>query len=274
MTQEDTWPELMQRDLGQPVYNLGVSGTSPYQQLLQLQYLIDTNPQSFRPKHLLWLVFEGNDLEVGYELQRRMHGKLSRAFEGTIIQSLATETANLREESLIRKIVDGRISLKWPAAQGTKPQVLEGAQLAYPLHHSRRFGYKMFRPEYVERATMPESYVLEHPNLPRVEDTFRKMRALGQEKGFEVTVVLVPSDARLYKDDFESFPPMSEDPYFLKYVKELSAEVGFASLDLTELLQPYAAEELLYQRDDSHWNERGHEIVAKLIREKAHLQLP
>jgi hypothetical protein len=58
---------------------------------------------------------------------------------------------------------------------------------------------------------------------------------------------------------------MSNEPHFSNHVKQVSGEVGFGFVDLAELLAPYAANELIYNRDDTHWNERGHELVAQLL---------
>jgi hypothetical protein len=41
--------------------------------------------------------------------------------------------------------------------------------------------------------------------------------------------------------------------------------MGFETLNLFPLMQPYADKELLYLRDDDHWNARGNEVVAEVI---------
>lgn len=53
------------------------------------------------------------------------------------------------------------------------------------------------------------------------------------------------------------------------FVTQLSNDQGFDMINLYPLLQPYAREEALFWRDDSHFNNRGNEIVAQLI--AAHL---
>jgi lysophospholipase L1-like esterase len=134
----------------------------------------------------------------------------------------------------------------------------------FPLYHSARFGYKLFRQSYIDHAAMPESYVLNHPNRPHLDKTFDRMKNLSQQHHFGVTVVIVPSAPRLYKNDFEGFPPIA-DPYFIRYVTLLAQKTEFDVLDLNEALKPYSSQELLYHRDDTHWNERGHQIVAKIL---------
>jgi hypothetical protein len=76
---------------------------------------------------------------------------------------------------------------------------------------------------------------------------------------------LAPSDARLYESYFSDFPPLSEHAHFLEAVIEEAGSVGFQVLNLAEALRPYAEHELLYFRDDDHWNERGHEVVAEIV---------
>jgi lysophospholipase L1-like esterase len=53
--------------------------------------------------------------------------------------------------------------------------------------------------------------------------------------------------------------------HFIRYLEKLSAENGFGYVDLNALMAPYADKELLLYRDDTHWNERGHQIVAQLL---------
>ena len=92
------------------------------------------------------------------------------------------------------------------------------------------------------------------------------MRALSQHFGFEVTVIVAPSDARLHGADFDEFPKLSDKPYFVDYVIDLAGRQGFKTVNLLTLLQPFARRELLYWRDDHHWNERGNAVVADLLK--------
>ena len=267
MTQDATWASLLDGKLGEPVYNLGVSGTSPLQQLQILEYFLREYPKSFRPKHLLWMLFEGNDLEDSYAAKRPEPPLFKKVFQKTIVETIASIPRQVRQESVIRRLADGDLIVGSRPEKGQRSDhyLLDGNRLSYPLYYSPRFGYILFRPPYLDRAGKPLSYVLNHPNRKRLEDTFRRMREVSREQGFEVTVVVVPSVMRLYKGDFEDLPPISDEPHFINYLLELSTEVGFKTVDLNALLAPYARDELLYQRDDTHWNERGHEIAARLI---------
>jgi SGNH hydrolase-like domain, acetyltransferase AlgX len=276
MTQDATWTSLLEATLGEPVYNMGVSGTSPFQQLQILQYLILEYPKSFRPKRLLWMLFEGNDLEDSYAPKRPEPGLFTKAFHETLVEEIGLIPRRLRAESVMRRLVDGKLTVGSHPEQGQRSDhyLLDGSRLSYPLYYSPRFGHILFQQNYLDRAGKPLSYVLNHPNRKRLENTFHQMREISQQQGFEVTVVVVPGSIRLYKDDFEDLPPVSAEPYFINYLRQLSMESGFETMDLNALLAPYARTELLYQRDDTHWNERGHEIVAGLIHDSVFQELP
>lgn len=266
VSQDDVWVKDLEKQTGQPVYNLGVSFTSPKQQLMMLQYLFKTQGDLLHIDHLIWMIFEGNDLEETYKTYISRDSK--SAFDGTMLDALASIPKTIRSSSILYKWKSG--GLKSPVAYGSSsnvssPYLVDGVSLGDPLYHSSKLGYKMFRHEYLKRATEPESYVLNHPNLPRLEQTFADMQALSKEHNFKVTVVIAPSASRLYAPYFDGFPQISKEPYFINYVQDLSGRMDFDVLNLYPLMGPYAEKELLYARDDSHWNERGNQVAAGLI---------
>jgi hypothetical protein len=274
VTQESLFQAHLARRLGEPVYNMGVTGTSPFQQLLLLEHVLTAHPESFRPQQILWLLFEGNDLEDSYASRRisgQEGGALGRALGGTVVATMFDLPALIRGESLLQRYIEGRLILGRPDVKRHQadPYMLDGERLVYPLYRSARFGYKLFRTVYVTRAAQPESYVLNHPNRPRLDETFRRMQALAAQHHVAVTVVIVPSDARQYGRAFEDLPTISPEPHFINYLKRLSGEVGFPVVDLNQLMAPSAANELLFHRDGTHWNERGHQIVAELLSRSA-----
>jgi hypothetical protein len=185
------WPDLLGAALGAPIYNLGVSATGPRQHVDLLRYMFKTHGDDMRPQRVLWMLFEGNDLENSY--QRRATLGESRGF-GDLVQGTIVE--------------------------------------------------------------------------PLLDQTFMEMRELSREKSFAVTIVIAPSDARLYGRAFDGFPQLSDQPHFVNYLEELAGETGFDVINLLPLLEPHAAEEMLYYRDDHHWNVRGNQLAAELIRER------
>lgn len=260
-----TWTDLLGGLLGQPVYNMGVSATGPRAQLELLKYMFARYPESMRPTRVIWMIFEGNDLENSYATSPQTAGPTGPGLlDGTVLQSLAEIPERVKDQSFVRRLVRGQLRLTGAAPRFGEYEV-DGVALAVPLFRSSRFGPRLFVPADTEAATRPKEYVMNHPNRPLLDATFGEMRTLGMAKGFEVTVVVAPSDARLYGRAFEGFPPVSAQPHFVDYVVALAQRSGFEAVNLLPLLQPFADREMLYYRDDHHWNVRGNAVVAQLL---------
>ena len=275
ITQDRTWVELLQRATGQPIYNLGVSGNSPLQQYDIVEYLLEREPAMAQIRELLWLIFEGNDLEDDYEEVaapvREQRGS-DWLLRGTVLESLVDLPSRIKQNAAIRRLFAGELILSRPggAAGNGGPSVLDGQLLVHPLYRSDRYGHRLFTDAYIQRAARPQSYVRDHPNRVALHRRFEAMAALSRKHGFRVTVLLAPSAPRLYAPYFEDFPPITDEPYFLNDVAGMAREVGFDVIDLVEELRPWAARGLLYWRDGSHWNERGHQAVSAIA--ARHLQ--
>jgi len=263
-----TWTDLLGKSLGVPVYNLGVSATGPRSQFELLKYLLETHASSMHPQHLLWMIFEGNDLENSYdEVMRDDSPGPASPFDGTIMEPLLSAPARIQGTSVLRRLARGRLALSSRSPRYGLYEI-DGQRLPLPLFHSKQFGFRFFVPADVDAATQPLDYVLNHPNRPRLDQTFQEMRTLSLNSHFDVTVIIAPSDARLYGDAFDGFPTLSAKPHFVNYVADLSKHMGFSVVNLLELLRPFAKTELLYYRDDHHWNERGNELVSQLLAQK------
>ena len=273
VTQKATAAAVLSGRLGAPVYNLGVFATSPVQQLQLLKHLLGTRPESFQPNHVFWFIFESNDLEDDYPPFGRSAASavnttsFEHLAERTIVRWVADLPKAIRSQSILRRIADGEIVLRSRTRSlDREARVLDGEILPTPLYRSARYGAKFFNQVYLDRARKPESYVRQHPNLPRLRKAIGEMAEMARARGFRLTVVAVPSGVRMHHRDF-NIGGVSDAPYFLRAVLEIAAQDGLDRLDLSELLKPYASVELLYQRDDEHWNERANEIVAGLLAE-------
>lgn len=272
VTQDAVVSSVLSRRLGSPVYNLGVFATSPVQQLQLFKHLLQTKPEAFKPGQVFWFVFESNDLEDDYPPFGRPAPagapSLERMVDRTIVRWAADLPKAIRSQSILRRIASGEIVLRSQTrSRDQEARILDGRTLPTPLYRSARFGPKFFNQVYLDRARKPENYVREHPNLPKLDRAIAEMAGIARARGFHLTVVAVPSGVRMHHLDF-NIAGVSDAPHFLRAVLEIAARNGLDNMDLSELLEPYAREELLYQRDDEHWNERGHEIVARLLEER------
>jgi SGNH hydrolase-like domain, acetyltransferase AlgX len=281
-TQSAIFSELLSARLNQPVYNMGVSGFSPLQEFLMLRYFLTTYPNAFRPRHLLWFIFEGNDLEGTYAeenmsaaaIRDAAAGKkrpktLNDILKGTIVETVSNIPAVIRRQSIVRRFMDGSVTLPSGGLKKTTQNhlMLDGETLLDPIYHSPKYGYKILRQQYLDRAGNSLADVMNHPNAARLAVVFDRMKALANKHAFDVTVVTAPTSVRLYKDYFEDLPPVTAEPYFLRYATKLADKEGFAHLDLYALMTPFARNEYLYYADDTHWNERGHQVVADVLAE-------
>jgi len=271
---EDRWVEQLEQIIGEPIYNLGVGGSSPKQQLMLLEYLIQTRPSTFKVRHLLWMINESGDLEGSYNTY---HGALeaeSDPLNGPVLHALSSLgdglgslISILRCQSMIHRWIRVREGCERWNGNGHRGShwVVDGVLLHRPLYHSDRYGYKAFDAVLIEKAAEGEPYVLDHPNRPLLDRTFEEMKSLSDRTGFRVTVLIAPNDVRLYAPYFEDFPPITGKPHFINYVEQLARSLGFEVINLYPLMQPYAAKELLNWRDDTHWNPRGERVVAEIV---------
>lgn len=264
LDQGKTWVKVLEKSIGIPTYNLGINMVGPKQELMLLEYMFQTQEDSFKIRHLLWMIYEGNDLEDSYETLRPIQLEEGRGFHalfaGTILESVLHFIYQLKNEEVIQKFRTGTVRFK----DTKKP--------SSPLCQSPIHGYMFFPEMVLENANKPRTYVTGHPNRPSLEQVFKDMASLKRKRGFRVTVLLAPTAFRLYAPYFDICAPITDEPYFINYVADLSRTVGFDTINLLTLLQPYAKEELLYFRDDSHWNERGNELVAEIIRKRVFQQ--
>jgi hypothetical protein len=170
---------------------------------------------------------------------------------------------------VIHKLRRGRITWRTSSDSGaSNPYKVDGVSLVYPLYYSEQLGPRLFSSTYVGLAGMSADYVDDHWNRAALDSVFRDMKSLADEYDFEVAVIMAPTASRLHGPYFDNFPKISDRPYFLDLVKELSESASFSTVDLYELLKPYAENELLYFRDDDHFNHRGNALAAELIEQQ------
>ncbi len=265
-----TWVELLEHSLGQPIYNMGMHDSSPKQEFLLLEHVIDSRKLDLKEGLLLWMIFEGNDLEDSYEDLHPVQNPAAtsgRLFKDTIIETLWGFPSIVRQESVFARFKDGRAEFSGVGGDDRSKShyVIDGIASAFPLYQSPRFGAKLFIPNQLKRVQSTEHYVESHPNRRPLQKTFEQMESLARREGFRVVVMFAPTDARLYGPEFEDFPSLSEKSYFNILVSRLADQSGFEVVNLEELLRPYATKELLYFRDDDHWNEGGHAAVAGIL---------
>jgi hypothetical protein len=267
----DSWVGLLERQLDKPIYNLGIHDSSPKQELELLKYVLQEQGENIHVGQLLWMIYEGNDLEDDYseEVQRYDPSVKRPLIQGTLIDAAEKLMWTIKRQSVINRLRHGQITWKQPVdGKSAGPYSVDGVTLVHPLYYSPELGPRLFYQSYVDLAGEPASYVENHWNREALEGVFRDMELLADEYDFEVAVIMAPSASRLHGPYFENFPEISEKPHFIDFLAELSDSAGFQTVNLYELMKPYANSELLYFRDDDHFNHRGNALAAELIQRK------
>jgi len=270
---DKTWVKRLEQMLHVPIYNLGVSGASPKQELELLKHLINADPPIVTIRHLLWMICEGNDLEDSYaDMAPAEPLSLTR---GTVLETLRDLPKEIRKESFVVKMMRGEIQYRYaPTEIDSSHYSIDGVNLVTPLFRSDHLGYKLFFPDIIDRARRSMSYVMSHPNRPKLEQVFKEMRQLAHKYGFKVTVILAPTAPRLQGKYFSDFPEVSDEPYFLEFVANLARKENFQVVNLYDGLRPFASQRLLYFRDDAHWNEEGHHLAATSLTQRLSILSP
>jgi len=269
-----TWTDRFGELTGQAIYDIGVSGTGPGLQVQLLEHLLRTGTDAAgtdaaKPERLLWMLFEGNDLENSYDERRSLPPTTTgfrKLLDDTFIGDLLSLPSTIHERSVIGRLLEGELHVT-PARAASREDAyhIDGVPLATPVYQSARWGYCMFNPADIEAATKGEDYVLSHPNRPRLDRSFERMKALSEEFGFRVTVIVAPSAPRVYGRDFPDMPQPTGVPHFIRYVQGLAERSGFETIDLLGALSSKDWGGMLYYCDDHHWNERGNEVVARIL---------
>ncbi len=126
--------------------------------------------------------------------------------------------------------------------------------------------------------------VMAHKNLPKLQAVIREMKRYSSETNLRVHVIFFPSKPEVYPPCEHGALPSDTNPTrvssaFERVVEQIAVSNGLPFLDLTpdlvDAARKVAAEsgELLWWRDDTYMNEKGHEIVASLICEKVFKKL-
>jgi lysophospholipase L1-like esterase len=271
VNETESWPGLLESQLDEPIYNLGIHDASPKQELELLTYVLREQGENIRIRKLLWMIYEGNDLEDDYTEKVLRHDAPMKVplTKGTLIGTMEGLMRTIKRQSVIHKLRRGQITWKTSIGDVTEnPYSVDGVSLVYPLYFSPQLGSRLFARTFVDLAGESSSYVENHWNRSALKAVFQDMKSLADEYDFEVAVVMAPSASRLHGPFFENFPEISAAPHFIDFVAELSDSAGFDMVNLYELMKPYAGTELLYFRDDDHFNRRGHIVTAEFIQQE------
>jgi hypothetical protein len=250
--QDETMSARLEKDYGLAIYNLSVGSHSPLQEYATL-VLENERLKKREGAAVLWLLFAGNDLDDSYyddlnapsilSWPKRFIAAHERFQAGSTVRQLFGR-ADMRDLVINRTFLDGRAIL--------------------------------FVKTYADRVNRSADEVRRHPNFDHFKTTFKLMRQFAEGKHLRVVVAVVPSKEEVYSWLLNHEPQWtsSKEPSGFSIVAhEFCDGNGFKFFDLKPALIEASEKkfkesgELLWWRDDTHWNGLGQRVAAGAIYE-------
>jgi len=236
------------------VANLGISGYGPQQELIVLKRFA----LPLRPKTVVWVFYEGNDLNdiQRYEDNHRLaverrppQGILGRIWERSFMNNLLTTIIRLRDGCQPSPNI-GEYYAVVKDAQGREIRQYFIADLfSAPAKESDAFA--------ITRASLSAAY------------------QLSRQHGFRLVVVFAPTEYRVYSnapsviefsEKTKEWRPNNLPSRLRAMVADIAPQIDF--VDLTPVFQDEVARHgQPFLIDDTHWSDAGHALVAKTIQE-------
>jgi lysophospholipase L1-like esterase len=241
---EQLTTSVLARLSGQVVANLGQSAYGPLEEMVVLKRY----GLPLRPRTVVWMFFEGNDLQdvTAYRQAMRNPPNFWRAFVA---------------RSFTRSAVHEVHYLVSPPARliGTK----RSAVLQMP-NGEEAMVYFIYSPKPITNE-----------NLTALDDTVRTLANAHQllaAQGARLVFVFIPSKFRVFhpfcrfdeESEVRSWTPNDMSERLEKALESISTDIGY--LDLTpSLVDAMKSGALPYYPDDEHWSPEGHKVAAEAI---------
>ncbi len=258
VTQEKTWNSVLSGKYGLNVYNLSMPGYNLWHELLCFkieQPRLLTNNRTL----VIWAVFAGNDLDTPYGkiLFPEMEQSTFRRFKVT----LSTYKRRSPFIQLFERIRFGNLELAKEKAIARKTPDGE---------------FFLFYSEYVMPVLRPIEEVRRHDNYEIMRSVIMEMADFLKRNDLDIAIMVIPDKSEVYRWILDGTDPReitAATSGFSAALREICETEGIRFLDLNPGFSHKAKElyeesgELLWWRDDTHWNENGHSLAAELVYE-------
>lgn len=254
VSQTKTWAALLGQRLGWSVYNLSYPG-GPYDQYIN--FSIETPELHLtRESQLIWTLYTGNDLDdTGCE-----KWDLDALPWRTGVSAALVNYRTFRARSPLRQAWDS-IRSRW---SGISDDVVVRS---LPDDRSILF----YRPQEIW-GLRGRTDVERHPNFAKLQTTLREMNAKVDRMGIRMTVIILPTKGEVYR---WLLNPETQDNArssgFAQAVLAACRQISLTCVDSRAYLESEArriydrSHELLWWRDDTHMNDRGHDALATFV---------
>ena len=258
-SQADMWDAHFRQKYGLNVYNLSMPGYSPWHELVTLKRelgRLNVGPQTT----VLWAIFGGNDFdELGLPNLNPPEAGWGRR--------VATRLRTFFRRSPIKLLAD-RVLFHASAGVPTDGD----SAMVTTLPDGRTF---LFYSQYVRHERRSADDIRQLPTIPRLQAEFADIKKFSEEKGIRVLVAHLPTSYSIYDWVLDNRPPWSDSlvnsSSSAVVLRELCDQNGLMYVDLYPRMLHEARQlynksgEMLWWRDDTHWNEHGHEVAATII---------
>lgn len=262
VSQEKTWFSLLQSRHGLVGYNLSVDGESPWQEYITL--CLEVDRLNLKPgTQVLWSFFEGNDLDDAYLPIYNVADLPRPSSVAGIIRSFR----DFRYRSPLRQLL-----------------LRDGAPRDKVIRRELGQDNVLFYQDCVDASARTAESIQSHPNFGQMKDTISAMRKIAEQKKLRIAIIFIPDKSRIYNWILDGADPWTEDlapSPFAQSLSEIAGREGFTFLDLTQPLYQAARDayskeprSLIWWKDDTHWNDLGHEVAAAAVYESLIRDVP
>jgi lysophospholipase L1-like esterase len=246
---DEAWTAVLAEQLpSHRIINLGLMGAAPQQYFR----IYERFGQALQPDLILFCLFPGNDvgdagrfdewLKAGADSDYRKW----RHDENTEHTSVARRLRGLLTQSYVVNLLRDARKKAFAQVSGRTVDFADGSrlQLAPAVYAGN------------ESLIQPG-----HPNFRLVLDIAQRTRALAEQNGSHLLVLLIPTKEEVYLPLIEESPPPGIAPFVAAF-----EEAGIPYLDLTPPLQARARQgERLFFEVDGHPNAAGYRLMADVV---------
>ena len=290
--------------LDQPVLNLGIGGTAPQQQ----RWVVEEVGLDYSPKVVVWQLFE-NDIYGAVIMDEWLSDNRGLTFVEFNKQAYHTAITVSFSKEECRSIALRGPFLFLGLIQEIRTKRSEAPVTRYPLvtnqnsedspyfvfwtgefNNDALCHYPLTRSEWLEKTrvghhgTVIELESTLSDALQLIETEIERLARIGQQNGFEIVIMPVPTKELTYQDQIlghlqktrgdlrceDGRPPkvQQHDFYWLEWLQETSAKYPVEYLDLLAYFRHEIIDdnkEAFYYTTDSHLNTAGNAATGKLI---------
>jgi lysophospholipase L1-like esterase len=245
VSEEKTFPRLVESKLQQPVINLGVPGYS----FAQYEILFNEWVAKYKPNTVVLSIVANDLTNYSSDLGKKIYDTLKERsfspwYEKTFLYQFALK--------------NNQKSLQAPIGNPISKEAKNGLTL---------FDLSLAVPE--SGVGVDSDYLISDA-VVKVEAALSRIIKLTKENQVKLFVVLVPSKESAYINDYiELFPNdialLKNEEIGYQRLCALAKSQDVTCVDLTDNFRKNSKQEKLYFDIDGHWNPAGHKLAAKVI---------